>query len=82
MHYNQCTEQKNVAVNRCYKLTYIFCLHFIFTVGSPIPVEKVVNPSQETINELHSRYIKDVKELYEKHVNEYHPTDKSELIIA
>ncbi|CAH3034204.1 unnamed protein product [Porites lobata] len=51
-------------------------------VGSPIPVEKVENPTQETINKLHSRYIEDIKELYKKYVKAYHPTDKSELLIV
>jgi len=56
--------------------------HFISTVGSPIPVEKVLNPSQETIDKLHSRYIEDVKNLYEKNKEQYHPTEKSELMIV
>jgi len=51
-------------------------------VGSPIPVEKVLNPSQETIDKLHSRYIEDVKNLYEKYKEQYHPTEKSELMIV
>ncbi|KAL9963959.1 hypothetical protein ACROYT_G027523 [Oculina patagonica] len=51
-------------------------------VGSPIPVRKVANPSQEEIDKLHSRYIEDIKELYEKYKDKYHPTDTSELLIV
>lgn len=53
----------------------------VVVVGSPIPVEKVVNPTQEIIDNLHSRYIAELTELYEKHKNQYHPTDKSVLMI-
>ena len=56
--------------------------HFISTVGSPIPVEKIQNPSKETIDKLHSRYIEDVKKLYEKNKEQYRPTKKSELMIV
>ena len=59
-----------------------FPSYFISTVGSPIPVRKVVNPSQEEIDKLHSRYIEDLKELYEKYKDKYHPTDTSELLIV
>lgn len=51
-------------------------------VGSPIPVRKVANPSQEEIDKLHSRYIEDLKQLYEKYKDKYHPTDSSELLIV
>ena len=62
-------------------IVVIFVL-FTFTVGSPIPVEKVANPSQEEIDKLHSRYIEDLKDLYEKYKDKYHPTDSSELLIV
>ncbi|XP_073256569.1 diacylglycerol O-acyltransferase 2-like [Porites lutea] len=54
----------------------------VVVVGSPIPVEKVENPTQDTIDKLHSRYIEDIKEMYKKYVKAYHPTDKSELLIV
>lgn len=60
----------------------IYFVYFISAVGSPIPVEKVVNPTQEIIDNLHSRYIAELTELYEKHKNQYHPTDKSVLMIV
>lgn len=50
-------------------------------VGSPITVEKVVNPPQETIDRLHSRYTEEVTELYNKYKKQYHPTDTSQLVI-
>ena len=66
-----------------HEFRFFFLLpYFIFTVGSPIPVEKVENPTQDTIDKLHSRYIEDIKELYKKYVKAYHPTDKSELLIV
>lgn len=58
----------------------LFC--FILTVGSPILVRKVANPNQEEIDKLHLRYIEDVKELYEKYKDKYHPADRSELLIV
>ena len=60
----------------------VSCMCFISPVGSPIPVEKVLNPTQETIDKLHSQYIEDIKELYEKYNDRYHPTDTSELMIV
>lgn len=51
-------------------------------MGSPIPVRKVANPNQEEIDKLHLRYMEDVKELYEKYKDKYHPTDRSELLIV
>ena len=73
----------STVVNLEFLLFFFFLLvYFIFTVGSPIPVEKVENPTQETIDKLHSRYIEDIKELYKKYVKAYHPTDKSELLIV
>ena len=59
-----------------------FFFYSTFTVGSPIPVRKVANPSQEEIDKLHSRYIEDLKQLYEKYKDKYHPTDSSELLIV
>jgi len=37
----------------------------ITVVGSPIPVEKNPNPSQEEINELHQRYMYELKKLFD-----------------
>ena len=61
---------------------FFYLFYFILTVGSPIPVRKVANPNQEEIDKLHLRYIEDVKELYEKYKDKYHPTDRSELLIV
>ena len=72
----------STVVNLEFLVFFFLLAYFIFTVGSPIPVEKVENPTQETINKLHSRYIEDIKELYKKYVKAYHPTDKSELLIV
>lgn len=50
-------------------------------VGAPIAVEKLVNPSQEAIDKLHSRYIEEVRELYAKYKDEFHPTNTSQLVM-
>ncbi|PFX11450.1 Diacylglycerol O-acyltransferase 2 [Stylophora pistillata] len=50
-------------------------------VGSPISVSKDENPTQEEIDKLHARYIDELKELYEKNKENYHPSERSELLI-
>ena len=39
------------------------------SVGNPVRVEKTLNPSQEEIDDLHKRYIAELKDLY----YEYNP---------
>ena len=36
-------------------------------VGDPIDVEKTVNPSDEEIDELHAKYVTELKNLYKKY---------------
>merc|ERR1712029_905587 len=36
-------------------------------VGSPIPVPKMSNPSEEVVQEIHSKYIRSLEDLYQKH---------------
>ena len=38
-----------------------------FTVGEPIDVKQVAEPSNEEIDELHSKYLKALKDLYNKY---------------
>ena len=42
---------------------------FLFSVGAPIPVAKLDKPSQEQIDELHAKYCKALRALYD----EYNP---------
>ena len=40
-------------------------------VGKPIHVDKIVDPSDEEINEIHSIYMNDLKNLYKKYNSKY-----------
>ena len=55
---------------------------FLSTVGSPISVSKIECPTQEDIDKLHARYIDELKGLYEKYKDKYHPSERSELLIV
>ena len=55
---------------------------FLSTVGSPISVPKIECPTQEDIDKLHARYIDELKGLYEKYKDKYHPSERSELLIV
>ncbi|XP_027054935.1 2-acylglycerol O-acyltransferase 2-like [Pocillopora damicornis] len=50
-------------------------------VGSPISVSKIDKPRKEDIDKLHTRYIDELKELYENYKDKYHPSERSELLI-
>ena len=50
---------------------YIF-LSFVFnTVGKPIPVEKIANPTQEDIDDLHQVYVDALNQLFDTHKMNY-----------
>ena len=53
----------------------------IVTVGAPIDVEKVENPTQEQIEDLHQNYMKALTELYNTHRNQYAPDPSVDLVI-
>ena len=66
-------------------MTYLKpALYVLFYLDSGIAYScaQSANPNQEEIDKLHLRYIEDVKELYEKYKDKYHPTDRSELLIV
>lgn len=50
-------------------------------VGSPIPVERTENPSDEQILELHSEYVRKLKELFDKHRDACGVPRDTELVI-
>ena len=54
---------------------------FHVSVGSPIPVEKVENPSEEQINELHSEYVTKLKKLFEENRDACGESRDTELVI-
>ncbi|CAG2118807.1 unnamed protein product [Medioppia subpectinata] len=49
-------------------------------VGKPIDVKQVDNPSDEEINELHNKYIKSLKELFEENNEKYGNKDLKLII--
>ena len=60
------------------KKTFYFSF---FSVGSPIQVEKVENPSKQQINELHSEYKTKLVELFDKHRDACGVPQETELVI-
>jgi len=50
-------------------------------VGSPISVERTEKPSEEQINELHSEYVRKLKELFDKHRDACGVPRDTELVI-
>ncbi|KAF8376517.1 hypothetical protein PRIPAC_82946 [Pristionchus pacificus] len=50
-------------------------------LGTPIPVEKVQQPTQIQIDELHSLYIQRLTDLYEEHKEKYGIAADNHLII-
>lgn len=46
-------------------------------VGTPIEVQKTSNPSQEEVDGLHQRYLKELSRLFEAHKLKYNvPSDQ------
>lgn len=46
-------------------------------MGKPIAVQKTLNPSQEEVDQLHQRYIKELCDLFEAHKLKYNvPIDQ------
>ncbi len=41
------------------------------SVGKPIPVPKVENPTQELIDEYHAKFVEALKSLFEEHKAQY-----------
>lgn len=54
----------------------------VTVIGQPIKVERVDNPSQEQIDNLHSVYIAKLQDLYDAHKNEYHAYRKEDMRIV
>ena len=44
-------------------------------VGEPIPVEKVENPTDEQVQELHAKYLDGLKDVYNKYNDKYGDTN-------
>ena len=40
-------------------------------IGRPIEVKKIFSPSQEKIDELHNKYIEELKKLFDEHKEKY-----------
>lgn len=49
----------------------IFLLIWFILVGKPINVEKVVNPTDQQIKELHDKYCKGLETLYNEYKDEF-----------
>ncbi|KAJ3122889.1 2-acylglycerol O-acyltransferase 1 [Physocladia obscura] len=48
-----------------------FAAQLVTVVGKPIDVEQIANPTEEQIDALHSRYIKELVELYETYKEDF-----------
>ena len=44
---------------------------FLISVGAPLKVNKVENPSKEEVDNLHSLYVTALRELFDKHKKNY-----------
>jgi hypothetical protein len=43
-------------------------------VGKAIHVERTGNPTEEEVNELHSKYMEELRALFDRHKNKYYPS--------
>lgn len=50
-------------------------------VGAPIVVEKIENPTQEQIDELHEIYVEKLNELFEEHKQRFGVPAETKLVI-
>ena len=44
---------------------------FFFSVGAPLKVNRVENPTNEEVDNLHSQYVTALRELFDKHKKNY-----------
>jgi hypothetical protein len=51
-----------IAIGANSRFKYV---EFLFSVGTPIPVEKVPEPTQQQISELHQKFTEELKALFE-----------------
>ena len=54
----------------------------IISVGAPIKVDKVKNPSPEEIEKFHVQYVEALEELFEKHKKNYGISEETHLEIC
>lgn len=63
-------------------LEYEYIIYIYFSVGESIYVQKVENPTQEQINELHTEFTKSLVSLFEENKHKYiTDPEKRKLII-
>ena len=53
----------------------------MISVGNPIPVEKIAEPSQEDIDSLHEEYVDSLSKLFYSYRDQYAPNPKVDLKI-
>lgn len=56
--------------------------HYVVSVGAPIDVPLVKNPTKEQILSLHETYVKAVIELYNKYKHKYSEYPECEIQIV
>jgi len=54
----------------------------ITIVGDPIACEKIANPTQEEVDDLKSRYIERLKEIFDRFADQYAPSRQGDLRIV
>jgi 2-acylglycerol O-acyltransferase 2 len=59
-----------------------FNLKTNFLVGTPIKCQKQANPTQEYIDEIHSKYTAELQRIYDKYKDEFSPNRKKDLTIV
>ena len=53
----------------------------VFSVGKPIDVDKVAEPTKEQVDELHETYMAALTELFEAHKVECGAEESSQLVM-
>ena len=55
--------------------------YFLVSVGTPIPIQKVPEPTEEQINELHQKFTEELAALFETKKHLYLPNSESIRLI-
>lgn len=53
----------------------IIIIIYVIIVGEPIPLEKVSQPTNDQINDLHLKYVDSLTKLFNHHKAKYSPND-------
>lgn len=58
----------------------MYAVFSVFAVGQPIPVERTLHPTSEQIEELHQKYMDELRKLFDEHKGKYGIPEHETLI--